>query len=133
MTTPTQRVTLMFRAFSDRTRLRILHLLTGGELCVGDIVGALKVDQPAISRHLRYLRRAGLVLMRKQGLWVFYALAPARGRIHQTFVDCLESCFEEVPELAADAARAKRIRATGGCCPTPASGRPIGSGSSRRR
>ena len=123
-TTSAERLTLMFRAFSDRTRLRILHLLTAGELCVGDIVGALQVDQPTISRHLGYLRRARLVSMRKQGLWVFYSLAPANGRVHKTFVNCLGSCFEEVPELAADARRAKRIRASGGCCPPSAHERP---------
>jgi predicted transcriptional regulator len=51
-------VNLMFRAFSDRTRLRILRLLLGGELCVGDIVSAIRVPQPTASRHLAYLRKA---------------------------------------------------------------------------
>jgi DNA-binding transcriptional ArsR family regulator len=60
-------VNLMFRAFSDRTRLRILHLLSEGELCVGDLVGVLRVPQPTASRHLAYLRRAGLVVTRKNG------------------------------------------------------------------
>ena len=53
-------VDLVFRAFSDRTRLRILHLLRGGELCVCDLVKVLDVPQPKASRHLAYLRRAGL-------------------------------------------------------------------------
>ncbi len=52
---------LLFRAFADRTRLRILHMLANGELCVCDIVGVLEVPQPKTSRHLAYLRRAGLV------------------------------------------------------------------------
>ena len=47
-------VDLMFRAFSDRTRLRILHVLRDGELCVGDIVESLRAPQPRISRHLAY-------------------------------------------------------------------------------
>ena len=67
----------MFRAFSDRTRLRILHVLQGGELCVGDIVESLLAPQPRISRHLAYLRKAGLVVVRKSGLWSHYSLAPA--------------------------------------------------------
>jgi len=67
---------LMFRAFSDRTRLRILHVLQGGELCVGDIVEILQAPQPRISRHLAYLRKANLVLVRKSGLWSHYSLAP---------------------------------------------------------
>ena len=63
----------MFRAFSDRTRLRILHVLQDGELCVGDIVEILQVPQPRISRHLAYLRKAQLVLVRKSGLWSHYS------------------------------------------------------------
>ncbi len=66
----------MFRAFADRTRLRILHLLQDGELCVSDIINILKVPQAKASHHLNYLRRAGLVEVRKQGLWCFYRLRP---------------------------------------------------------
>ncbi|MBN1492026.1 MAG: transcriptional regulator, partial [Phycisphaerae bacterium] len=51
-------IDLMFRAFSDRTRLRILHILQDGELCVGDIVEILRAPQPRVSRHLAYLRKA---------------------------------------------------------------------------
>ncbi len=57
----THRTDLMFRAFSDRTRLRILYLLQGGECCVGNLVDILGIEQPSASRHLAYLRRAGLV------------------------------------------------------------------------
>src|SRR5437867_396847 len=67
----------LFRALADPTRLRILHLLQGGELCVGDLVKVLDVPQPTASRHLAYLRRARLVSVGKRGLWCFYALAPA--------------------------------------------------------
>src|SRR6185436_7107182 len=69
-------VNLIFRAFSDRTRLRILSILTQGEHCVGDLVEVLKVPQPKVSRHLAYLRKAGLVEAREQGLWNFYRQAP---------------------------------------------------------
>lgn len=102
-TKATSRVDLMFRAFSDRTRLRILHLLRGGELCVCDLMDVLKVPQPKTSRHLAYLRRAGLVVARKEGLWIHYRLAPARGAFHQKLLECLACCFQDVPELAADA------------------------------
>ena len=108
------RVDVMFRAFSDRTRLRILHLLRSGELCVCDLVDVLSVPQPKASRHLAYLRKAGIVLARKQGLWSYYSLAPARNKFHQKLLECLASCFHDVPELAKDA---KRL-GTGGksCC-----------------
>lgn len=110
-------VNLMFRAFSDRTRLRILHLLRPGELCVGDLVRILAVPQPTASRHLAYLRRAGLVLTRKNGLWSFYRLAPASNAFHRQLLACLSSCFRDVPEVAADLRAATRVRKSGGCCP----------------
>jgi len=109
-------VNLLFRAFSDRTRLRILHLLRDGELCVGDLVQTLAVPQPTASRHLAYLRRAGLVVSRKEGLWSFYSLAPARGSFHETLLDCLSSCFRDVPELHEDRARLQKLSSAGGCC-----------------
>lgn len=76
-------IDLMFRAFSDRTRLRILRVLQGGELCVGDIVAILQAPQPRVSRHLAYLRKANLVLVRKSGLWSHYSLAKARTPFHR--------------------------------------------------
>jgi ArsR family transcriptional regulator len=111
-------VDLMFRAFSDRTRLRILHVLLDGELCVGDIVESLRVPQPRVSRHLAYLRKANLVVVRKSGLWSHYSLAPAKTLFHQKLLDCLGKCFTEVPELQADHARVAKIRKSGGCCPS---------------
>jgi ArsR family transcriptional regulator len=111
-------VDLMFRAFSDRTRLRILHLLQPGEMCVGDLVTVLRVPQPTASRHLAYLRKSRLVQARKSGLWSYYSLTPAQSPFHQTLLDCLSSCFREVPEIKADAARAEKLRKSRtGCCP----------------
>jgi ArsR family transcriptional regulator, arsenate/arsenite/antimonite-responsive transcriptional repressor len=110
------RVDLMFKAFSDRTRLRILHLLLAGESCVGNLVDALDAPQPRVSRHLAYLRRAGLVVVRRSGLWKYYSLAPAQNEFQQRLLECLSDCFGSVPELKADAARMQRVRASGGCC-----------------
>ena len=108
----------MFTGFANPTRLRIMHLLRRkGELCVGDLVEALRVSQPMASRHLAYLRRAGLVHVRRDGLWKHYSLAPARSSFHKTLLDCLSKCFREVPELAADLHRHERISKRGGCCP----------------
>jgi ArsR family transcriptional regulator, arsenate/arsenite/antimonite-responsive transcriptional repressor len=108
----------MFRAFSDRTRLRILHLLKHREHCVGDLVAILRVAQPTASRHLAYLRRSGLVVVRKAGQWSYYSLSPAQGSFHENLLHCIGSCFAEVPELKADAARAAKLKKSGGCCPT---------------
>ena len=112
-------VDLVFRAFSDRTRLRILSMLSGrGEVCVCDIVKTLGLPQPKVSRHLAYLRRAGLVLARKEGLWMHYSIAPARTEFHRKILGCLACCFQDVPELARDAARLEKSCGTGGagCC-----------------
>jgi ArsR family transcriptional regulator len=111
--TAVHRVDLMFRAFSDRTRLRILNMLRGGELCVCHIVDVLGVPQPKASRHLAYLRKARLVTARKQGQWSYYSLAPARTTFHQKLLDCLGCCFEDVPELTKDS---KRLAIVRGCC-----------------
>jgi ArsR family transcriptional regulator len=115
-----RRVDVLFRAFSDRTRLRILHMLGGGEVCVCDLVSVLDVPQPKVSRHLAYLRRAGLVLARKQGLWMYYRLAPPRQRVHEKLLECLGCCFGDVPELARDRRvlerRLEARRARAKCC-----------------
>jgi ArsR family transcriptional regulator len=117
-TTDAQRINLMFRAFSDPTRLRILRLLQGGACCVGDLVTILQVPQPSVSRHLAYLKRAGLVAVRKVGLWKYYSLTPADSRsFHDNLLHCLESCFADVPDLQADTQRAAKLRKAGGCCP----------------
>jgi len=116
-TEPKDRVDRMFRAFSDRTRLRILQLLRGGELCVGDIVEILRIPQAKTSRHLAYLRKSGLVGVREEGIWCFYSLAPAGDPFHRKLLECLGACFRGVSEIAADARRAQKIRRSGGCCP----------------
>jgi ArsR family transcriptional regulator, arsenate/arsenite/antimonite-responsive transcriptional repressor len=62
----------LFRALADRTRLRLLNLIGQDEVCVCYFVEVLKTHQPKISRHLAYLRRAGIVGARRQGKWMHY-------------------------------------------------------------
>ncbi len=64
----------LFKALSDETRLRILKLLEGGELCVCDITAALEMNQPNISFHLAILKDAGFIKDRKKGRWNHYDL-----------------------------------------------------------
>ena len=110
-------VNRIFRAFSDPLRLRILHFLKDGEVCVGDLVSVLRVPQPTASRHLAYLKRAGLITARKNSYWTFYTLAPARSAFHRKLLECLKICSGDVPELAKDQARIGKVRTNGGCCP----------------
>lgn len=65
---------LLFAALSDRTRLRLLNLMDGREVCVCYFVEILAQSQPKISRHLAYLRRAGIVAARREGKWVHYKI-----------------------------------------------------------
>ena len=66
----------LFQALADRTRLRLLHLMAKQEVCVCYFVQVIDAPQPKISRHLAYLRRAGLVAARREGKWMHYRLAP---------------------------------------------------------
>src|SRR5438105_10243767 len=65
----------LFKALGDATRLRILGLLLAGEVCVCHIHESLRIPQSKASRHLAYLRRAGLVETRRDGLWIHYRIA----------------------------------------------------------
>ncbi|HJT25979.1 MAG TPA: metalloregulator ArsR/SmtB family transcription factor [Pyrinomonadaceae bacterium] len=64
-----------FRALADSTRLRIINLIGDQEVCVCFFVEILKTNQPKISRHLAYLRRAGIVTARREGIWMHYRIA----------------------------------------------------------
>ena len=65
---------LFFRALADRTRLRLLNLMQADEVCVCFFVEILKTNQPKVSRHLAYMRRAGIVGARREGPWMHYRI-----------------------------------------------------------
>jgi ArsR family transcriptional regulator len=125
----------LFRALADPTRLAILRLLgspgaanacgaargaasdDAGERCVCDLVAALRVPQPTASRHLAYLRRAGLVEARKQGPWSYYRLSTPRTPLHRRLLDCLECCGQVCGRASRDAERfANGVGRNGRCC-----------------
>ena len=110
-------VTPVFRALADQTRVRILHLLRDGPLCVGDLVTVLGLVQPLVSRHLAYLRRARLVEDEKRGLWCFYRLTAARPGFHQKVLELVDAAASEVAEAADDESALRKLRNKGGCCP----------------
>ena len=64
----------LYMALADKTRLRLLGLIYDGEVCVGDLTDALGLSQPKISRHLAYLRTAGVVETRRDGKWIHYKI-----------------------------------------------------------
>ena len=106
---------LFFAALADRTRLRLINLMGAEEVCVCFFVEVLKTNQPKISRHLAYLRRAGLVSDRKDGKWVHYRVAepsePNGARILREVLAWLK----DDPEMRRDRERLVEVC----CAPQP--------------
>jgi len=102
----------LFKAFADPVRLRLLNLLAGGEVCVCHLHEALDLPQSTVSRHLAYLRKRGLVVGRKEGLWVHYRLAKPAGELHRTLIGCLGACSKEIDALEQDRQKLNH----GSCC-----------------
>lgn len=89
---------LFFSALADKTRLRLLNLLRDGEVCVCFFAGTLDTNNPKISRHLSYLKRASLVSGRRDGKWMHYSLQrptdKAAAEVFDTTMKMLESDVE---------------------------------------
>jgi ArsR family transcriptional regulator len=100
---------LLFRAFADVTRLRLLNLLIERELCVCDLCEVLGEIQPKVSRHLAYLRRSGLISARQEGRWTFYRITSEPTAIQRTLLACVGSCLRDFAVLNQDLKRLKAI------------------------
>lgn len=100
-----------FQALADRTRLRLLNLMGDKELCVCYLVEVLRTPQPKISRHLAYLRRAGIVQARREGKWMHYRIvAPPHSGAAAILRQTLDALRDEV------AMQADRGRLEKACC-----------------
>jgi ArsR family transcriptional regulator, arsenate/arsenite/antimonite-responsive transcriptional repressor len=96
---------LLFAALADRTRLRLLNLMNGKEVCVCYFVEILGQSQPKISRHLAYLRRAGIVTARREGKWMHYKIVePANAGASRILRETLAVIGKE-KSMQADLAR----------------------------
>lgn len=96
----------LFRGFADPVRLRILNVLAAGNLCVGDVVVILGLAQPAVSRHLAYLRRAGLVDVAREWRFARYRLSEPTNAVHGNLLNCVRSCLVGIPSLERERAAA---------------------------
>lgn len=108
----------LFKGFADPTRIRILNLLVPGELCVCDLVELLALPQSTVSRHLRYLHRAGLVLVSRDWKYAHYRLADPTPSTHRALLGCVRTCFQGIPQLDRERALAMdrmRARASDPC------------------
>ena len=103
----------LFQALGDTTRLRILGLLLTGEVCVCHSHESLKVSQPKASRHLAYLRRAGLVETRREGLWVHYRLADTSDPVVAAVRQAVAHALGHMQGVQRDA---QRLQRKNGCC-----------------
>lgn len=113
----------LFKALADTTRLRIVGLLLAGEVCVCHIHESLGIPQSKASRHLAYLRRAGLVVGRRDGLWVHYRLAEASEPVLQGILSSVQHALTHINEVHRDLSR---LHKTTGCC-VPALTQPSAS------
>jgi ArsR family transcriptional regulator len=106
--------TRMLKAFADPVRLRLLNVLSEDrEVCVCHLHEALRLPQPTVSRHLAYLRKNGLVVGRKEGLWVHYRRARPKSSLHQTLLDGLGFCLADLEVFEQDR---ERLLQVGSCC-----------------
>ena len=115
MTTAVAESTEVFQAFADATRLRLLSLLVERELCVCDLCALLEEEQPKVSRHLAYLRRARLVDVRDEGKWKYYRAATNADPLRKSLLRCVKTCLREMEPLQADLERLAR-HGCGDCC-----------------
>jgi ArsR family transcriptional regulator len=109
-----ENVQQIFAALSDRLRLRsVLLLAREGELCVCELVDALDVSQPKVSRHLATLRTSGIVIVRREAQWLHYRLDPNRpiwlSRIVEAAVAASEADPDHLTDLDRLAASTKRV------------------------
>jgi ArsR family transcriptional regulator len=103
---------LFFAALADKTRLRLLNLMRDGEVCVCFLADTLETNDPKISRHLSYLKRANLVRGRREGKWMHYSInEPADANAKQVLATTLDMIRSD-PEMQKDLKRLVSV-----CCP----------------
>jgi ArsR family transcriptional regulator len=104
-------IALLFKALADQTRLRLINLIGDEEICVCFFVEVLKTNQPKISRHLAYLKRAGVVAARREGKWMHYRLVePADPHAARIFRE-VRSWLDNNAAMVSDRTRLRKI-----CC-----------------
>jgi len=114
----------IYQCLCDETRLRILRLLGGGELCVCHIQAILGEPQVKVSKHLAYLRARGLVAVRRESNWMIYRIPSRPSAALSANLACLQDCVRENTVFSRDAGRLLKLRTKlegcrPVCCPKP--------------
>lgn len=121
---PLDKLVVVFDALADATRLRLLNLMRDGEVCVCFFVEILGEGQSKISRHLAYLRRAGIVEARREGKWMHYGIARQKDAAIGRLLDEALAVLSAEPQLIKDRSRLVKV-----CCssalPVQLMGAPI--------
>jgi len=102
---------LFFKALADPTRLRIINLIGDQEVCVCFFVEILKTNQPKISRHLAYLRRADVVAARREGIWMHYRISTPNDEHAAKVLSAVREWLVNDPAMQQDRKRLDKI-----CC-----------------
>jgi ArsR family transcriptional regulator len=105
----------LMKALGDETRLRVVALLSHGELCVCHVEAALGLSQPNVSRQFSLLRAAGLVDSRREGSWIYYKLARQENPERQRLLRAVVQGFAKQDVLRRDVERLLRVRGPGSC------------------
>ena len=100
---------LFFKALADQTRLRLLNLLGNDEVCVCFFVEILKTNQPKISRHLAYLRRAGIVAARRDGPWIHYRVVEPKDEYAANVLREIIKWLANDPEMQRERGRLVKV------------------------
>jgi ArsR family transcriptional regulator len=108
-------LTKLFRALGDETRLRIVALLSHGELCVCHVERALDLSQPNVSRQLGILKAAGVVDSRRDGTWVYYRLVAQQHAAVETMLGTLARAFGSERAIRADHVKLKKACGPNAC------------------
>ena len=117
----------VYKALADKTRLRILALLGNNEVCVCHIHDSLGLPQPTVSRHLAYLRKSGLVTVRRDGVWMHYQVSASTAPVVRGIVRAAVDALQQAPGTDQDRKQFQRsfgqlyVRETpsGGACCAP--------------
>ena len=100
----------IYECFCDRTRLRILHLLSQAPLCVCHFQEILDLPQVKVSKHLAYLRARGMVRTERRGNWMIYALPTRHDADLEANLKCLQDCVQTLPEFQRDLKKLATLR-----------------------
>lgn len=99
-----------FRALSEEMRLRIIMLLSHGDLCVCDIMDILNEPQSKVSRHLSYLKNSGLISGKRVGVWMHYALCDQRDENLNAQIAFMRGHLSHLPAFVADIAKMEVLK-----------------------